>query len=449
MTDRKLSRVLGFWDVFFIAVGQIIGAGAVALTGVAIGMTGPGVVWAYICAAILILITNILAMVAGSALPVIGAYYAWPSRLCGGWLGSVSLFLVLMTLSVSISLFGSAFGLYLHPIFPFLSQNSWGILMIAVIFMTNYFGLRMASLVQMVLVLIMLLAFAIYIGFAAPEMQASDLSPTFPRGVAGFLTAVFVLKFAIAGAANIVSLGGEMKKPGRDIPLVMISSTLFVGLIYALIAFASIAVLPWAEMADQPLTVAGKVFLPSWALTFFLIGGAAVALVTTLNAVIMQIPRNFIVAAWDELIPEKLSSMNRHSVPYYLLSIVLVLGIAPLLMGLDIGAIARAVGITSALPILIILWSVTRIPKNFPEAYARANFKLSPFWLWFFFALSTLSVLAGLVILGQGLTAPVLLTIILWMLVSVAYYPLRRRQLRSKGIDLDAKTTDVSIFDGG
>jgi APA family basic amino acid/polyamine antiporter len=446
VTDRKLSRVLGFWDVFFIAVGQIIGAGAVALTGVAIGMTGPGVVLAYVCAAGLILITNILAMVAGSVLPVIGAYYVWPSRLCGGWLGSVSLFLVLMTLSVSISLFGSAFGLYLHPIFPFLSQNGWGILMIVVIFMTNYFGLRMASLVQTILVLVMLLAFAVFIGFAAPEMQVSDLSPTFPKGMMGFLTAVFVLKFATAGAANIVSLGGEMKNPHRDIPLVMICATLFVGVTYALISFASIAALPWVEMTDQPLTVAGEAFLPSWALTFFLIGGAAVALVTTLNAVIMQIPRNFIVAAWDQLIPEKLATMNKHGVPIHLLNIVLAMGVIPLIIGLDIGVIARAVGITSALPILIILWSVTRIPKKFPDAYARANFKLSPFWIWFFFVLSILSVLAGLVILGQGLTAPVLLTIILWILVSIAYYPIRRKHLRRKGIDLDAKTTDPSIF---
>ena len=86
MTDQKLTRVLGFWDVFFIAVGQVIGAGAVALTGVAIGMTGPGVFLAYICAASLALLTSVLAMVAGSALPVIGGYYVWPSRLCGGQL---------------------------------------------------------------------------------------------------------------------------------------------------------------------------------------------------------------------------------------------------------------------------------------------------------------------------------------------------------------------------
>jgi hypothetical protein len=35
--EHKLERSLSFWDVFFIAVGQVIGAGVIALTGIAIG----------------------------------------------------------------------------------------------------------------------------------------------------------------------------------------------------------------------------------------------------------------------------------------------------------------------------------------------------------------------------------------------------------------------------
>lgn len=444
--QKQLSRVLGFWDVLFIAVGQVIGAGAVALTGVAIGMTGPGVFWAYICASLLALMTSMLAMIAGSVLPVVGAYYVWPARLCGGWFGSAALFLVLMVAVVSISLFGSAFGLYLHPIFPFLSQNSWGIVMIILIFLLNYFGLRIASVLQTILVLVMLSAFAIYVGFAVPDMEVSDLSPAMPNGVMGFVTAVFVLKFATTGATTIVSLGGEMKNPHRDIPLVVICSTLLVGLIYAFIAFASIAVLPWTEMIDQPLTLAGQAFLPGWALTFFLIGGAAVALATTLNASIMQVPRNFMVAAWDQLIPEKLGEMNSNGVPWFMLNIVLILGLMPLILGLDINAIARAVGIATALPTIIILWSVTRIPKIFPEAYAKADFTLNRFWIWVLFILSTISVVIGVIILAQGLTVPVLVTLLIWVLISVGYYPVRRAQMKSKGVDLDLTTRDLSIF---
>ena len=91
----QLKRVLSFWDVLVIAMGQIIGAGVVALTGIAIGMTGPAVVYAYPVSAVLVLIVTLLIMMAGSVLPATGAYYAWSSRLGGGWLGSMLLSLTL------------------------------------------------------------------------------------------------------------------------------------------------------------------------------------------------------------------------------------------------------------------------------------------------------------------------------------------------------------------
>jgi len=84
-------------------------------------------------------------------------------------------------------------------------------------------------------------------------MEIRDLSPVAPNGIMGFLTAVFVLKFATTGASTIVALGGEMKNPGRNIPLIMGGATMVVGLIYAFISFASIAAVPWQRMVDQPL----------------------------------------------------------------------------------------------------------------------------------------------------------------------------------------------------
>ena len=95
MSRNSLKQVLSGWDVFFIAVGQIIGAGVIALTGIAIGMTGPSVIFAYLLSAVLVLIVTILIMMAGSVLPAVGAYYTWCSRLSGGWIGSIVLFLIL------------------------------------------------------------------------------------------------------------------------------------------------------------------------------------------------------------------------------------------------------------------------------------------------------------------------------------------------------------------
>jgi L-asparagine transporter-like permease len=60
LSRNSLKQVLSGWDVFFIAVGQIIGAGVIALTGIAIGMTGPSVIFAYLLSAVLVLIVTIL-----------------------------------------------------------------------------------------------------------------------------------------------------------------------------------------------------------------------------------------------------------------------------------------------------------------------------------------------------------------------------------------------------
>jgi len=444
-TTARLPRVLGFWDVFFIAVGQIIGAGVVTLTGIAIGMTGPSIVLAYLLSAVLVIAATVLIIMAGTTLPATGAYYAWTSRLGGGWLGSIALSLIFLA-GVSLSLYGSSFGQYLHPIFPVLSADVWGILLITALCGANLFGLTMASKVQMLLVLVLLSALALYAGFAAPSIDVALLTPAFPKGAVGFITAVFLLKFATSGAYMIVGLSGEMQNPQRTIPVVMIGATIGVAVIYSFVALASVGVISWTKMVDQPLTVAGNAFLPGWAFSYFLIGGAGLAICTTLNSQMIQLPRTFIVASWDRLIPAWVGSLNRFSAPWVILLGMLIIGIGPLLAGFDIGELARAATLSASFPAFIVYWCVVQIPKKYPEEYASSTFKLSPVWLWAFFAFSMISTLVGIVFLAQTLSTRVAILFGLWIILSVAYYPLRRAWLARQGIDLDSLTTDQAIF---
>lgn len=431
-----------------IAMGQIIGAGVVALTGIAIGMTGPAVIFAYPVSAVLVLVVTILIMMAGTVLPATGAYYAWASRLGNGWLGSMLLSLSLLA-SVSISLYGSSFGLYLNPIFPALSVNAWGIVIIIVLFGANLFGLKIASKVQMGLVLMLISALAVYAGFAMPNVDTSRLTPMLPNGIVGFITAVFLLKFATSGAYMIVGISGEMHNPKKVIPVVMTIATVTVAVIYSFVALSAVGTVPWQDMIDQPLTVAGKTFLPSWAFTYFLIAGAGLAICTTLNSQFIQLPRSYIVASWDGLIPEWIGTLNRFGAPYFVLIIMLIVGITPLVADLDIGTIARAATISATFPAFIVYWVVTRIPDRYPEAYARSIFKMNRFWLWTLFLVSELSSVVGVYFLAQDLPSTVIITILVWVSLSVCYYPLRRSYLRKKGIDLDANTQNPSIFETG
>ncbi|MDB2646521.1 APC family permease [Pseudomonadales bacterium] len=445
MQTNKLRRVLGFWDVFFIAVGQIIGAGVVALTGIAIGMTGPSVILAYFFAGILVLVVSIPIMIAGTSLPATGAYYTWSSRVGGGWLGSIVLLLILLA-TISLSLFGSSFGLYLNPLFPALSVNQWGLLIIVILGCANLFGLQLASKVQMFLVLLLMSALAVYAGFAIPQLDTALLTPMFPKGIVGFITAVFLLKFATGGAYLVVGLSGEMMNPRRTVVVVMISATLAVVVIYGFVALASVGVIPWQEMTNQPLTVAGRAFLPGWAMTYFLIAGAGLAICTTLNSQFIQLPRSFMVASWDKLLPEWVGGLNRYGAPYVIILGMLAVGAMPLIFGLDIGDIARAATISASFPAFIVFWVVTQIPKKYPEAYKLSVFQLSQGWMWALFLFSEFASVVGVYFLAQDLSTTVIVVLMLWITIAVAYYPLRKRYLASKGIDLDVLTTDEEIF---
>lgn len=446
-SDPALARVLGFRDLLFIAMGQIIGAGVVALTGVAIGMTGPAVVLAYPAAALFSIVVALPIVIAGGALPTVGGYYVWTSRLGGAWMGSGVLMLILLA-SISLGLYGTSFGLYLNPILPVLSVNGWGVVVLVVLFGANLLGLRMAAGVQSALVLVLLSALAIYAGFAMPRVDPARLDPMLPFGLGGFLSAVFLLKFATGGAHLVVGLGGEVENAERTLPRVMILATLIVAVFYAGIALAAVGVVPWREMVDQPLTVAGRAFLPGWALTYFLVGGAGIAIVTTLNAQFIQLPRNFLVAAWDGLLPASLGRLNRFGAPWVILTIMAVIGLVPLVAGLDISAIARATTIAATLPALFVYWAVLRIPKAHPERFARSLLRPGPFGMGALFVFSEVSAILGVILLGRDLPVGVALGLAGGAVLAFAWYPIRRRVLARRGVDLGARMRDPAILLG-
>lgn len=79
MEEQKngLKKVLGFWDLMGIGVGQIIGSGIMVLTGICIAITGAGTPFAFLLAAVLVICPNLVLAVLGSAVPATGGMYTY------------------------------------------------------------------------------------------------------------------------------------------------------------------------------------------------------------------------------------------------------------------------------------------------------------------------------------------------------------------------------------
>ena len=82
---------------------------------------------------------------------------------------------------------------------------------------------------------IALTAFTVY-GFGKLDPNYMDPASLMPGGWLGLLRATAQLTFATGGAQVVANLSGEAKNPTKDIPKVMILSTLAVAILYALMS---------------------------------------------------------------------------------------------------------------------------------------------------------------------------------------------------------------------
>ena len=71
----ELKRSLNFWDVFSIAMGQVIGSGIMVLIGIGIGFTAYAIPFAFILSATLSIIKQLPIAFMGSAMPVTSSLY--------------------------------------------------------------------------------------------------------------------------------------------------------------------------------------------------------------------------------------------------------------------------------------------------------------------------------------------------------------------------------------
>ena len=71
----QLKKSLGFWDVFAIALGQVIGSGVLVLIGIGSGFTAYAVPFAIVLSAVFSIIKQLPVVFMGSAMPATGGLY--------------------------------------------------------------------------------------------------------------------------------------------------------------------------------------------------------------------------------------------------------------------------------------------------------------------------------------------------------------------------------------
>jgi len=373
-----LKKVLGLSDLLGIGVGQIIGSGIMALTGICIALTGAGTPLAFLAAAVLVICPNLVLAVLGSAVPATGGMYTYVRD----YIGRKTSFFYLALLvagQLVLSMFAITFATYACSLIPGMNQTIVAFGILTLCYGMNLVGVDMAAKLQNILVVVLVAALGLFIVFGLPKVNWSVFRAEkafMPNGLMNFLTASSLLTFATGGAEFLSELGGEMKNPGRDLPRAMIGSTIFVAVIYALIGIVAVGVLPIDQVAGQSLVLVAKAVLPKPLYVFFIVGGGMFAVASTLNATFTWCTKGLLIASKEGWLPKKAASLTKRGTPWVLLTVFYVVGAVPVLTGIDIATIAMLGNGVSLIYVMFPIFTGYLIHKKNPDAMKRTSFRI-------------------------------------------------------------------------
>ena len=399
MHHATSGKLLGFWDLMSISLGQIIGTGVVVLTGVSISMTGYGAPWAFVLAFGIVAIPTVCIAALGSAIPSTGGNYTYVRDL----LGSRTSFFYLSLLVVGqliLSSFAIGFAEYADALIPSIDLAIAAASIMILCFVANLFGIKMAARFQTLMVFGLLISLALYIVFGINHI--ADFSPyttlpsVMPNGFSGFFAAAFLLRLSLIGSEFISEFGDEMENPGKMIPLVMGLSLTIVVALYILIAIVATSVLPLEQIAGKNLAATAEIIFSPTVYVAFIGGGIMISLVTSLNAIFGWCTRGLYMATADGWLPPRLAVLNRHGIPYIYLTVFFLIGITPILTGMSLGYVAILGNAVGAIFGLFPVFALFNLASKHPQAYRDAPFRL-PLW-----ATKTLPLLA-VIIYGYGI----------------------------------------------
>lgn len=436
INQEKLKRTIGLPGALSVSINQIIGGGIVSLTGAAIAMTGGGVAWAYVTAVFTIIIITIPYAAIGAAVPTAGAQYTYPARFLHPIAGFITAWMGALT-HVSLSLYGLSAGAYLHAINPWFNPVWIAVALILIFYIANLMGASISARVGIVMLVVMVLGFLAFVIYGLAEVNWNVYPETLPNGFFKLLQAAALLTFATGGSTGVAELGREMKNPGRDIPLAMVGGTAVVGVLYVLIALPAAGVLPIAEVAGQPLSLVAEKFMPHGLWVFFIIGGAMMAVISTMNAQMLWGSKSLLAASDDGWLPKWLGAVNRRfGTPHVILSLLCIVGLVPALTGFDISTIGSAAsGLSQLIFVMVVLASI-RLRYIRPDLHAASPFKIPLGLHWALTIVGVPVCLFQAYLLARDFTATMWIALAVWLVIAlvitVARYPKAKRVLEER-----------------
>ena len=325
--NTGLQRTLGRWDLVFLGIGAIIGAGVFVLTGVAAAtQAGPALVLSFVvagfaCAFSAFAYAELAAAVGGSgsaygyAYATLGEVFAWVI----GWALILEYGMAMSAVAVGWSGYFqnalTAVGMDLPEQFlktPFEggagNVPAAGIIVVLGVLLAS--GARASSNVNGAIVLVKLVAITVFIAVGFGDIDQANWHPFLPFGWAGVMHGAALIFFAYIGFDAVSTAADEARDPARDLPFGILGSLTLCTIIYIIVAAILTGIAPYATL-NVPSPVASALLGHGHRIAAGLVAAGAIAGLTSV-ILVMYFGQTRILFAMsrDRLLPDVLASVH-------------------------------------------------------------------------------------------------------------------------------------------
>jgi APA family basic amino acid/polyamine antiporter len=351
----ELKRSLGPWNLVFLGIGCIIGAGIFVRTGSAAALhAGPAVLFSFLIAGVVCALAGLCYAELSSALPVSGSAYtysyttigefaAWimgalllleyglaASVVASGWSGYVVSLLADFGLVIPVELTGPtghavmangvATGVtYLFNLPAFLICMALaGLLVIGVSESAKVNNIIVAIKLGVIIAFILIVGWYVIQHF---DTLKSNWDPFIPEptgkegefGWPGIFRAASIVFFAYIGFEAVSTAGQEAKDPKKDMPFGIIGSLAICTILYILVSITMTLVVNYKQLnVPDPVAVAVDALGPQWHLFAKIIKvGAIVGLTSVILVLMYGQTRIFYTMARDGLMPRVFATVHQ------------------------------------------------------------------------------------------------------------------------------------------
>ncbi|MEX0967422.1 MAG: amino acid permease [Bacteroidia bacterium] len=310
---KELLRALTLKDAVGVGLGAIVGAGIFVVTGVAAGVSGPAFIVGLAIAGIIAAFNGLSSAQLAAIYPHSGGTYEYGYRLINPVFGFSAGWMFLISKLSAAGVVAIGFGSYFYQLVPVSSPLI--ISVVAVIFLTaaNYFGIKKAGKLNLIIVSITLLSLVYLVFSGIPAVKAENFRSFAPFGLSGIAEASALLFFAFTGYARIATLAEEVKEPEKTIPKAVIITIVSAIILYAVVSVVAVGVIGTASMADSksPLQVVADA-LTTPAIRTVVTIGASTAMLGVLLSQILGISRMMLAMGRRHDLPPVFQAIHRN-----------------------------------------------------------------------------------------------------------------------------------------